>query len=159
MAAVPSVGGTLGRYKIVEQIGQGGMGVVFRAFDTQLQRHVALKFTSPASDDARHKRFRTEALALARLNHPYIGVVHGFETIDGMDVLVMEHVSGKTLADHINGKPLPQSDVIRLGLQLTAALREAHASGVIHRDLKPNNIMITKDGDAKVLRTPTRSAR
>jgi tetratricopeptide (TPR) repeat protein/TolB-like protein/predicted Ser/Thr protein kinase len=151
MTTVPAVGETLGRYRIVEQIGQGGMGVVFRAFDDQLQRHVALKFTSGIVDESRRKRFRDEALALARLNHPHIGVIHGFETIAGVDVLVMEYISGRTLGQHIGGKPLPEPEVIALGLQLAGALREAHAGGVIHRDLKPANILITADGDAKVL--------
>ena len=151
MTTVPPVGETLGRYRIVEQIGQGGMGVVFRAFDDQLQRYVALKFTSGALDETRRKRFRDEALALARLNHPHIGVIHGFETIDGLDVLVMEFISGQTLAAHIDGKPLSEAEVIRIGLQLAGALREAHAGGVVHRDLKPSNILITPDGDVKVL--------
>ena len=151
MATFPTVGETLGRYRIVEQIGQGGMGVVFRAFDEQLQRHVALKFTAPASDDSRRKRFRTEALALARLNHPHIGVIHGFETIEGTDVLVMEYIAGETLAAHIGGKPLAEPEVISLGQQLAAALREAHSCGVIHRDLKPGNVVLTSDGEAKIL--------
>jgi len=151
MATLPHVGENLGRYRIVEQIGQGGMGVVFRAFDEQLQRYVALKFMSPASDEARRKRFRTEALALARLNHPYIGVIHGFETIDGIDVLVMEYLAGQTLAERISGSPMPEAQVVSIGQQLAAALREAHASGVIHRDLKPGNIILTGDGHAKIL--------
>jgi tetratricopeptide (TPR) repeat protein len=151
MTTVPPVGESLGRYRLVEQIGQGGMGVVFRAFDDQLQRYVALKFTSGVLDETRRKRFRDEALALARLNHPHIGVIHGFETIEGLDVLVMEYISGETLAAHIDGKPLPETEVIRIGLQLAGALREAHAGGVIHRDLKPSNILLTADGDAKVL--------
>jgi serine/threonine protein kinase/tetratricopeptide (TPR) repeat protein len=151
MATVPAAGGTLGRYRIVEQIGQGGMGVVFRAFDEQLERYVALKFTTGIRDEARRKRFRDEALALARLNHPHIGVIHGFETIDGTDVLVMEYIAGNSLAEHINGKPLPEREVIGIGLQLAGALREAHANGVIHRDLKPSNILLTTDGEAKIL--------
>ena len=151
MATVPPVGETLGRYRLVEQIGQGGMGVVFRAFDEQLQRYVALKFISGIADETRRKRFRDEALALARLNHPHIGVIHGFETIDGVDVLVMEYIAGQTLAEHIGGKPLPEAEVVSLGLQLAAALREAHAGGVIHRDLKPSNILLTADGEAKIL--------
>ncbi len=151
MAAAPTVGGVFGRYRIVEQIGQGGMGVVFRAFDVELQRYVALKFTTGMVDEARRKRFRDEALALARLNHPHIGVVHGFETINGIDVLVMEYISGHTLAEKISGAPMPESSIVSVGLQLAGALREAHAGGVVHRDLKPSNILITEDGDAKVL--------
>jgi len=151
MATIPTVGETLGHYRIVEQLGQGGMGVVFRAFDEHLHRYVALKFTSPTSDEQRRKRFRTEALALARLNHPHIGSIYGFENIAGTDVLVMEYVTGQTLGEHIGGKPLPEPEVISLGQQLAAALREAHQSGVIHRDLKPGNIVLTADGEAKVL--------
>jgi serine/threonine protein kinase len=152
MATLPTVGATLGRYRIVEQIGQGGMGVVFRAFDEQLQRYVALKFTSPQSNDARQKRFKTEALALARLNHPHIGVIYGFENLDGNDVLVMEYMTGETLAAHIGGKPLREPEVIALGAQLAAALREAHQCGVIHRDLKPGNILVTPGRRAKAAR-------
>lgn len=151
MATLPTIGETLGRYRIVEQIGQGGMGVVFRAFDVELQRYVALKFTSPASDDTRRKRFKTEALALARLNHPHIGVIYGFENLEGSEVLVMEYITGQTLTDRINGKPMPEYEVVSLGQQLAAALREAHQCGVIHRDLKPGNILLTADGEAKVL--------
>jgi serine/threonine protein kinase/tetratricopeptide (TPR) repeat protein len=151
MATVPPVGETLGRYRLVEQIGHGGMGVVFRAFDEQLQRFVALKFISGIADESRRKRFRDEALALARLNHPHIGVIHGFETIDGVDVLIMEYIAGTTLAAHIGGKPLPEPEVVSLGLQLAAALREAHSCGVIHRDLKPSNILLTADSDVKIL--------
>ena len=151
MAAAPTVGGIFGRYRIVEQLGQGGMGVVFRAFDVELQRYVALKFTTGIVDETRRRRFRDEALALARLNHPHIGVVHGFETINGVDVLVMEYIAGHTLAEKISGAPIPESSVVSVGLQLAGALREAHAGGVIHRDLKPSNILISEDGDAKVL--------
>ncbi len=125
--------------------------MVFRAFDEQLQRYVALKLTPGLHDELRRRRFREEALALARVNHPHIGVIHGFETIDGVDVLVMEYVAGKTLAEYINGKPLPETEVVRLGLQLAGALREAHAGGVIHRDLKPSNVLLTADRDAKIL--------
>src|SRR5579884_2723939 len=151
MATLPTVGEILGHYRIVEQIGQGGMGVVFRAFDEKLQRYVALKFTSPGGDEARRRRFKTEALALARLNHPHIGVIYGFENLDGNDVLVMEFIAGQTLAEHIGGKPLAEAEVISLGQQLAGALREAHQSGVIHRDLKPGNIILTSDGEAKIL--------
>ena len=151
MATVPSAGETVGRYRIVERLGHGAMGVVFRAFDEQLQRYVALKFMSGESDEGRRKRFHNEALALARLNHPFIGVIHGFEKINGNDVLVMECVEGKTLDEHLGSSRLPEADVISTGLQLASALRVAHAAGVIHRDLKPSNIMITRDGDAKVL--------
>jgi len=144
---------TLGHYRIVEQIGQGGMGVVYRAQDERLNRDVALKVL-PAStlpDEAARKRFRTEALALSQLNHPNIATVHDFDTQDGVDFLVMEYVSGTTLAQRLAGGSLPEKEVAGLGVQIVAAMEEAHDRGIVHRDLKPSNIIVTPKGQAKVL--------
>lgn len=147
------IGQTLGHYRILEKIGAGGMGVVYRARDEQLQREVAIKVltTGTLSDDSARRHFRKEALALAKLNHPNIGAVYEFGTQDGVDFLVMEYVPGKTLADQLVGGTLPEKDVISLGIQIASALEEAHERGIVHRDLKPANIAITAKGSVKVL--------
>jgi len=147
------IGQTLGHYRILEKVAAGGMGVVFRARDEQLDRDVALKVlpTGTLSDDTARKHFRHEALALAKLNHPNIETVYEFGSQDGMDFLVMEFVPGKTLADRLKGGTLPEKEVVALGMQITAALEEAHERGIVHRDLKPANIAITAKGRAKIL--------
>jgi TolB-like protein/Flp pilus assembly protein TadD len=144
---------TLGHYRIVEKVGEGGMGVVFRAHDERLDRDVALKVLPPGTlaDDTARKRLRREAVALARLNHPHIEAIHNFETEGDVDFLVMEYVPGPTLADRLISGPLGEPEVLRVGLQLAMALEEAHAVGVVHRDLKPGNIKLTPKGQVKVL--------
>ena len=144
---------TLGHYQVVEQIGSGGMGVVYRARDQRLERDVALKVlsTDRLADDESRRQFRREALALSKLNHPNIATIHDFDTIDGVDVLVMEHIPGRNLDALIEDGPLAEREVARLGQQLLVALEAAHQHGVIHRDLKPGNIRITPDGLLKVL--------
>jgi serine/threonine protein kinase len=130
---------TLGHYTVVEELGAGGMGVVYRALDTRL---VALKVLPSGSlDDERARgRFRREALALAKLNHPHIGAVYDFDTDDGLDFLVMEYVAGQTLADRLRGAPLAERDVLALGSQIARALEDAHDHGVVHRDLYLLNV-------------------
>jgi serine/threonine protein kinase/tetratricopeptide (TPR) repeat protein len=147
------IGQTLGHYHILEQIGAGGMGVVYRAHDQRLDRDVALKVlpTGALADEIARHRFRKEALALSKLNHPNIATVHDFDTQDDVDFVVMEYIQGTTLADQLKKGPLPEKDVLKLGTQVTAALEEAHEHGVVHRDLKPGNIMVTPKAQAKVL--------
>jgi serine/threonine protein kinase/tetratricopeptide (TPR) repeat protein len=147
------IGQTLGHYRILEKVAAGGMGVVYRARDEQLDRDVALKVlpTGTLTDDTARRRFRKEALALAKLNHPNIETVYEFGTQDGMDFLVMEFVPGKTLADRLTTGTLPEKEVVALGMQIAAALEEAHERGIVHRDLKPANIAITARGRAKIL--------
>jgi serine/threonine protein kinase len=147
------IGQTLGRYKILQQIGGGGMGVVYRAHDTRLERNVAVKVLPEGAlvDEAARRRFRQEALALAKLSHPNICVIHDFDTQDGVDFLAMELVVGQSLAQKLAAGPLPEKEVISLGAQITAALEEAHDRGIVHRDLKPGNILVTLKGQAKVL--------
>lgn len=147
------IGETLGHYRIVEKIGAGGMGVVYRARDDRLERDVALKILPAGllSDVNARKRFRKEALALAKLNHPNIGVVYDFDTQEGVDFLVMEYIAGAALAEKLAGRSLSEKEVITLGAQIAAALEEAHDHGVVHRDLKPGNILVTPKGQAKVL--------
>ena len=150
-APSPLAGQTLGRYTIIEQIGAGGMGVVYRAHDTRLDRDVALKTISPGlfTNDAQRKHFRKEALTLSKLNHPNIATVHDFDTQCGLDFLVMEYVSGATLA--AKRGPLPEKEIFALSLQIVEALQHAHQLGIVHRDLKPQNIMVTATGQVKLL--------
>jgi tetratricopeptide (TPR) repeat protein len=149
----PSVGQVLGHYRIVEQIGAGGMGVVFRAHDEQLDRDVALK-TLPKlrllSEPAR-RQFRREALSLARITDACVAMAFDFGHDDGIDYLVTEYVPGLTLESKLAGRPLPEAEVLQLGKQLASGLEAAHKEGVIHRDLKPSNIKITPDGGLKIL--------
>lgn len=147
------VGRMLSHYHILEKIGAGGMGVVYRAHDERLDRDVALKVLPPGllSDDSARRRFRKEALALSKLSHPNIATVHDFDTQEGVDFLVMELVAGMTLAEKLAGGPLPEEEAANLGKQFVAALEEAHEQGVVHRDLKPGNIKVTPKGQAKVI--------
>ena len=147
------IGRGLGHYLVVARIGAGGMGEVYRAHDEHLDRDVAIKVLPPRtfSDNSARKRFRKEALALSKLNHPNIATVHDFDTQQGVDFLVMEFVPGLTLSERIANHPLPEKDFTRLGLQLVEGLAAAHEQGVIHRDLKPNNLRLTPDGRLKIL--------
>jgi serine/threonine-protein kinase len=144
---------TLSHYHILEQIGAGGMGVVYRAHDEHLDCDVALKVLPPGelADDAARKRFRKEALALSKVNHPNIAVVHDFDTQDGTDFLVEELIPGLSLSEMLISGPLPEREILNLGLQLAEGLEAAHQQGVIHRDLKPANIRVTPDARLKIL--------
>src|SRR5271155_2610338 len=147
------IGQTIGHYLVTEKIGAGGMGIVYRARDQRLNRDVAIKVLPPGKlkDDAPRKRFRKEALALAKLNHPNIGTIYDFDTQDNVDFLVMEYIQGETLAQRLAKGSLPEKELIPLALQVAAALEEAHEHGIVHQDLKPGNIMVTPKGQAKVL--------
>ncbi len=147
------VGQVLGHYRVLEQIGAGGMGLVFRASDEQLERDVAIKVLPPGmlSNEAARKRFRQEALTLAKLNHPNIGTVFEFGSQDGLDFLVMELVGGVGVDARLASGPLSQKEVLRLGFQLADGLANAHEHGVIHRDLKPANMRLTQDNRLKIL--------
>ena len=147
------VGLPLGHYRVVERIGAGGMGQVYRAQDQHLGRDVAIKVLPPGtlSDETARKRFRNEALTLSRLNHPNIATIHDFDTQAGVDFLVMEYVPGTTLSEKLAAGPLPEKEVARLGAQLAEGLTAAHEQAVIHRDLKPGNLRLTTDGRLKIL--------
>ncbi len=147
------IGKTLSHYRIVEKIGAGGMGEVYRARDEHLGRDVALKVLPAGTlgDEHARKRFRKEAQALSKLSHPNIATVHDFDTQDGTDFLAMELVEGVTLSDKLAAGALSEKEITRLGMQLAEALEEAHERGVVHRDLKPGNVMVTAKGQAKVL--------
>ena len=147
------IGQTLGHYRILEKVAAGGMGVVYRAHDEQLERDVALKVlpSGTLTDNSSRRQFRKEALALGKLSHPNIETIYEFDTQDGIDFLVMEYVPGNTLAERLGSGALPEKEVVALGMQITAALEQAHERGIVHRDLKPRNIAITEHGQAKVL--------
>ncbi len=147
------IGQTIGHYQVIEEIGAGGMGVVYRARDQRLNRDVALKVLPPGKlgNEAPRKRFRMEALALAKLNHPNIGTVYDFDTQDEIDFLVMEYIPGETLGQRLAKGTLPEKEWISISLQIAAALEEAHEQGIVHQDLKPGNIMVTPKGQVKVL--------
>ena len=147
------IGQTLGHYRILEKVAAGGMGVVYRAHDEQLERDVALKVlpSGTLTDNSSRRQFRKEALALGKLSHPNIETIYEFDTQDGIDFLVMEYVPGNTLAERLGSGALPEKEVVALGMQITAALEQAHERGIVHRDLKPRNIAITAGGEVKVL--------
>src|SRR5713101_3182103 len=149
----PVIGKTLGHYCIVEKMGAGGMGEIYRARDERLERSVALKILPAGllADEATRNRFRKEALALSKLNHPNIATIYDFDTDSGVDFIAMEHVEGETLAQKAASGPLPEKEIVALGTQIADALEEAHEHGVVHRDLKPANIMVTPKGRVKVL--------
>jgi serine/threonine protein kinase len=140
------IGKTLGHYRIVAQVGAGGMGVVYRAHDEQLDRDVALKVlpVGTLTDEKARKQFRKEALALAKLNHPNIATVHEFGTQEGMDFLVMELIPGRALSEKIKEGPLSEQIVLRLAVQFADGLAAAHEQGIIHRDIKPGNLIVTR---------------
>jgi eukaryotic-like serine/threonine-protein kinase len=147
------VGQVLGHYRLMEQVSHGGMGAVYRAQDEHLEREVALKVLAPAilHDPVACKRFRNEALILSKVNHPNIIAVHDFDTQNGIDFLIMEYVYGQTLSAKLESGPLPQDEVLHIGVQIAAAVQEAHKKGIIHRDLKPQNVMLTAGGEVKLV--------
>jgi eukaryotic-like serine/threonine-protein kinase len=145
-------GTQLGPYEIVSPIGSGGMGEVYRARDTRLDRTVAIKvFSSDLSADSDLKgRMPREARAISSLNHPHICTLYDIGQENGIDFLVMEFLQGESLAERLRKGPLPLHEFLRYALQIADALEKAHREGIVHRDLKPRNIMITKSG-AKLL--------
>ena len=148
-----SPGTRLGPYEIRSALGAGGMGEVYRARDTKLNRDVAIKVLPDlfANDPERLARFRREAQVLAALNHPNIAHIHGFEDSNGIHALVMELVEGPTLAERIVQGPIPLSEALPIAKQIAEALAAAHDQGIIHRDLKPANVKVREDGTVKVL--------
>ena len=154
MAVVsPILGRTLGHYRVVEHVGAGGMGVVYRAHDERLDRDVALKVLPPGTlaDHAARKRFRKEALTLSRLSHTNVAHIYDFDTEDGIDFLVMEFVLGVTLEQKLKEGRFPEQEIVRLGGQIARTLEEVSEFGIVHRDLKPANIILSPKGDSKLL--------
>jgi len=147
------IGNTISHYRIIEKIGQGGMGEVFLADDTSLHRKVALKFLPPEMqrDATAHKRFLREAHSAAALDHPFICHINEVGESDGRNFIVMEYVDGQSLKNRLEKGPLPPEDALPIAIEVAEALNAAHAKGIIHRDIKPANIMLTQTGHAKVM--------
>ena len=147
------VGTTISHYEVLEKLGEGGMGMVYKARDTQLGRFVAIKVLIPASGESsdRRARFLLEARAASSLNHPNIITIHDIVTTDSGDCIVMEFVRGQTLGDMLAAGKIPTVDALKYGIQIADALAAAHGIGIVHRDLKPANVMVTPEGLSKVL--------
>lgn len=151
--AARQVGDVIGPYQILSLLGKGGMGEVYRARDSRLDRIVALKIlpAEVAADQERMRRFVREAKAASALNHPHVATIYEIGEVDGLSFIAMEYVAGQTLAAKINGQALPVSEVVEIGSQIADALDEAHRKGITHRDIKPANVMLNERGQVKVL--------
>jgi serine/threonine-protein kinase len=152
-APAPGPGWSFGHYRLIEEIGRGGMGIIYRARDLRLHRDVAVKILNAKTlrDAAARTHFRREALILSRLDHPNVEAVYDFDSEQGLDYLVLQYIPGTSLDDRLHQGPLAPTEVVSLGVQLARGLAAAHARGVLHRDLKPGNLRVTPDQTLKIL--------
>ena len=144
-------GTKIGRYEIRSLLGAGGMGEVYRAFDTELEREAALKFLKPTDDEDKLRRFRQEAKAVSALSHPNILTIYEVGSYRGSHFIVSELINGQSLREVISERNLSFDEILEIGVQIGNALAAAHAVGIVHRDIKPENIMVLPDGNVKVL--------
>src|SRR6185503_8393859 len=147
------IGSTVSHYRILDKLGEGGMGVVYKAQDSRLERLVALKFLpeSLAADPLAKQRFLNEAKAASALNHPNVAVVYDVGEVDSASFIAMELVEGESLKARLRSGPLTISQIQSLGLQIAQGLHAAHSRGIVHRDIKPDNILLTRDGRIKIM--------
>ena len=147
------IGKTISHYKILEKLGEGGMGVVYKAEDTKLERKVALKFlpSHTTTDKEAVKRFEREAKAAAALNHPNIITIHEISEFEGQTFITIEYVEGKSLREKVSDSPLSIDETINITVQICEGLSKAHQAGIVHRDIKPENILIDEDGRVKIV--------
>src|SRR2546422_3796985 len=147
------IGKTIAHYQILEKLGEGGMGVVYKARDTHLDRFVALKILPPerVADPDRKRRFVQEAKAASSLHHPHIVTIFDIDEADGVHFIAMEYVLGKTLDQLIPRHGMRLNEALKVAVQMADALAAAHTAGIIHRDLKPANVMVSESGVAKIL--------
>src|SRR5947209_15568674 len=147
------IGRVISHYRILDKLGEGGMGVVYKAQDLNLDRIVALKIlpADKVANAERKRRFVQEAKAASALNHPNIITIHDIASENGIDFIAMEYVPGRTLDELINRKGLRLNEALKYAVQIADALAKAHAAGIIHRDLKPSNIIVSENGNVKVL--------
>ena len=147
------IGRTLSQYKILEEISRGGMGIVYRALDLNLDREIALKILPPelVADPERKRRFIQEAKAAAKLEHPHIGTVYEIDEADGVTFIAMELIRGETLRDIIKTQKQTVARSLELATEVAEGLAHAHGKGIVHRDLKPENVLVTDDRHAKII--------